>query len=200
MEQEHRIYLIRHGQVDGYQDFPIYGHTDVALTEVGLLQMKQLAERLRLARVNAIYASDLDRAVTGAKVIAMYHDVPVHALPELREMAFGDWEALTLSDIRHRFPDALAWRQTDLVNFKAPGGGESVAELASRVGKAFDRIREREAGSDVVIVAHGAVNRVILCHAMGLDLSRIFTLQQDYGCLNIIGYHPDRTLVRLMNG
>ncbi|MDZ7695489.1 MAG: histidine phosphatase family protein [Deltaproteobacteria bacterium] len=200
MERENRIYLIRHGQVDGYQDFPIYGHTDVALTEVGMLQMKQVAERLRLARVKAIYTSDLDRAVTGARLIAMYHDVPVHTLPELREMAFGDWEALTLSEIRRRFPDVLARRQADLVNFKVPGGGESVAELASRVGAAFDRIREREAGNDVVIVAHGAVNRVILCRAIGLDLSRMFNLQQDYGCLNIIEYHPDRTLVRLMNG
>ena len=200
MERENRVYIIRHGQVEGYQDFPIYGHTDVDLTDVGMVQMKQMAERLRLARVKAIYSSDLKRAVTGAQLIAAYHDVPLYTLPELREMAFGDWETLTLSDIRRRFPDALSRRQADVVNFKVPGGGESVAELARRVGDAFDRIRQMEAGNEVVIVAHGAVNRVILCRAMGLDLSRMFNLQQDYGCLNIIDYYSDRTLLQLLNG
>ncbi|MEJ2585973.1 MAG: histidine phosphatase family protein [Deltaproteobacteria bacterium] len=200
MERENRVYIIRHGQVEGYQEFPIYGHTDVDLTDVGMVQMKQMAERLRLARVRAIYSSDLKRAAVGAQLIAAHHDVPLYTLPELREMAFGDWETLTLSDIRHRFPDALSRRQADPVNFKVPGGGESVAELAQRVGDAFDRIRETEAGKEVVIVAHGAVNRVILCRAMGLDLSRMFNLQQDYGCLNIIDYYSDRTLLRLLNG
>jgi alpha-ribazole phosphatase/probable phosphoglycerate mutase len=200
MERENRVYVIRHGQVEGYQDFPIYGHTDVDLTDVGMVQMKQMAERLRLVRVKAIYSSDLKRAVIGAQLIAAYHDVPLYTLPELREMAFGDWETLTLPDIRRRFPEALSQRQADIVNFKAPGGGESVAELAVRVGQAFDRLREAEAGKDVVIVAHGAVNRVMLCRAMGLDLSRMFNIHQDYGCLNIIDYYSDRTLLRLLNG
>ena len=44
------------------------------------------------------------------------------------------------------------------------------------------------------------VNRVILCHTLGLDLSRLFHLQQDYGCLNIIEYYPDSTQLKLLNG
>ena len=192
--------MIRHGQVNGYQDFVVYGHTDVDLTEIGMLQMKQMAERLRLTNLKVIYASDLKRASTEAKLIAMYHDVPVRVLPELREMAFGDWEGLPLAEIRHRFPEALTQRQADLMNFRVPGGGESVGDLGERICQAFDEIREREKGKDIALVVHGAVNRVILCQAMGLDLSCMFNIQQDYGCLNIIDYYPDKTLVRLVNG
>ncbi|MFP3912151.1 MAG: histidine phosphatase family protein [Desulfobacteraceae bacterium] len=192
--------MIRHGQVNGYQDFVVYGHTDVDLTEIGMLQMKQMAERLRLTNLEVIYASDLKRASTGAKLIAMYHDVPVRILPELREMAFGDWEGLPLAEIRHRFPEALTQRQANLINFRVPGGGESVGDLGERICQAFDEIREREMGKDIALVVHGAVNRVILCQAMGLDLSCMFNIQQDYGCLNIIDYYPDKTLVRLVNG
>ncbi|MCF8081978.1 MAG: histidine phosphatase family protein [Deltaproteobacteria bacterium] len=192
--------MIRHGQVNGYQDFVVYGHTDVDLTEIGMLQMKQMAERLRLTNLKVIYASDLKRASTGAKLIAMYHDVPVRVLPELREMAFGDWEGLPLAEIRHRFPEALTQREADLINFRVPGGGESVGDLGERICQAFDEIREREKGKDIALVVHGAVNRVILCQAMGLDLSCMFNIQQDYGCLNIIDYYPDKTLVRLVNG
>lgn len=200
MALDNRVYMIRHGQVNGYQDFPVYGHTDVDLTEVGILQMKQMAERLRLTPLNAIYTSDLKRASTGAKLIAMYHDVPVYVLPELREMAFGDWEGLTLSEIRQRFPEALARRQADLLNFRSPGGGESVGDLAARIEQVFEDIREQEKGGEAAVVVHGAVNRVILCLAMGLDLACMFNIQQDYGCLNIIEYYPDRILVRLVNG
>ena len=54
--------------------------------------------------------------------------------------------------------------------------------------------------NDFVIVAHGGVNRVILCNALGLDLPKMFNLHQDYGCLNITDYFSDSTLVRLING
>ncbi len=77
-----RVYLMRHGQVTGYENFPVYGHTDVDLTETGVLQMQRLAERLRLLGINAIYSSDLKRSVESARQIALYHDVPIYSLPE----------------------------------------------------------------------------------------------------------------------
>ncbi|MBW2709697.1 MAG: histidine phosphatase family protein, partial [Deltaproteobacteria bacterium] len=81
MERINRIYLVRHGQVKGYEEAPIYGHTDVGLTETGLLQLDRVAERLRFAEPCAIYASDLTRAMTGARQIGCYHNVPVRFLP-----------------------------------------------------------------------------------------------------------------------
>jgi len=200
MHRDNRVYLIRHGQVAGYENFPVYGHTDVDLTEVGILQVKQIAERLRLTELQAIYSSDLNRSATGARLIARHHDVPVYYLPELREMKFGDWEGLTLTDIRTRFPEELQKRQDDLVNYRAPGNGESIADLAARIEAVFDRIRAEQQGNNIVIAAHGAVNRVILCRALGLDLVRMFNIHQAYGCLNIIDYFSDATLVRLVNG
>jgi alpha-ribazole phosphatase len=200
MQRDNRVYLIRHGQVAGYEDFPVYGHTDVNLTDVGILQMEQVAERLRLTEPKAIYASDLTRAATSARLVARHHDVPVYFLPELREMRFGDWEGLTLTEIRTRFPEELQKRQDDLMNYRAPGDGESIADLAARIETVFDRIRAAEQGNDIVIAAHGAVNRVILCKALDMDVARMFNIHQAYGCLNIIDYFPDATVVRLING
>jgi len=200
MQRDNRVYLIRHGQVTGYERFPVYGHTDVDLTDVGILQMEQMAERLRLTELKSIFSSDLIRSTTSARLIARHHDVPIYFLPELREMKFGDWEGLTLTDIRTRFPEELQKREDDLVNYRAPGNGESIADLAARVEAVFDRIRAEQQGNDIVIAAHGAVNRVILCKALGLDLARMFNIHQAYGCLNIIDYFPDATLVRLING
>jgi alpha-ribazole phosphatase len=195
-----RVYLIRHGQVKGYENIPIYGHSDVELTETGMLQMEQMAERLRLTDLTAIYSSDLVRCVAGARHIARYHSVPSYRLPELRESYFGGWESLTMEQIRRDYPEELTMRQADLVNYQAPGGGESLAGFSVRIIDCFRSILKENEGRDIAIVAHGGVNRVILCDAMGLDLSRMFNIHQDYGCLNIIDYYADSNLIRLVNG
>ncbi len=200
MERENRVYLLRHGQVKGYENFPVYGQIDVDLTEIGVLQMKQMAERLSLTEPKAIYSSDLKRSATGARLIARYHDVPLYFLPELREMGYGDWEGLTLSEIRRNSPEELQKREKGLVNYKAPGGGESIADLSERIETIFERIRGEQEGNDIVIAAHAVVNRVILCKALGLDLDRMYNIHQAYGCLNIIDYFPETTLVRLISG
>jgi len=49
-------------------------------------------------------------------------------------------------------------------------------------------------------VAHGMVNRVILADAMNLELKNVYSIEQDFGCLNIIDYFSDFTVVKLMNG
>ncbi len=199
-KRNNRLYLIRHGQIKGYENFPVYGHTDVDLTEVGDLQTQHMAERLRLAEPAAIYGSDLKRSKRGARIIGRHHDVPLYFLPELREMYFGAWEGLTFSEIQKGFPQELEKRKKDLARFEAPGGGESVLDFSKRIVRCFEQILSEQKGNDIVIVAHGGVNRVILSQALGLDLERIFYLHQDYGCLNIIDYFPDSTLVRLVNG
>jgi alpha-ribazole phosphatase/probable phosphoglycerate mutase len=109
-------------------------------------------------------------------------------------------EGLTHSEIQNRFLKELQKRQTDLVRYQAPGGGESVGDFSERITNCFERILEEQRGNDSVVVAHGGVNRIILCRALGLDLIRMFNLHQEYGCLNIIDYFPDSTLVRLVNG
>lgn len=57
MSRANRFYLVRHGQAMRSRHLPIYGHTDVDLKEVGLIQTEHLAEKLWLANIKAIYCS-----------------------------------------------------------------------------------------------------------------------------------------------
>jgi alpha-ribazole phosphatase/probable phosphoglycerate mutase len=115
-------------------------------------------------------------------------------------MCFGDWEGMTMEEVRERFPGELEKRRADLVNYPIPGEGETIAQLSKRIMPCFRSILEDQNGNDILLVAHGAVNRVILSDALGLDLSKMFNFKQDYGCLNIIDYFSDSTLVKLING
>lgn len=200
MERRNRLYLLRHGQITGYERYPLYGQTDVALTEIGRLQMQQHAERFRLLGIKAIFASDLERSAEGARLIARYHDTPVRLRAGLREMHFGEWEGLALAEVRERYPQELPKRQADLLNYRAPGGGETLRQFSERILSSLKEAFREVGPGDIVVVAHGGVNRVVICEALGLPLPSMYNLQQDYGCLNIIDYFEDRTLVRLING
>jgi alpha-ribazole phosphatase len=200
MERLNRLYLVRHGQVVGHEGFHANGHTDVDITDVGLEQMEFLAQRLRLASIGAIYSSDLKRAKKGALIIARHHNVSCKQLKELRELYFGEWEGLSFLTVQETFPEELEKRKLDIAHFRAPGGGESMLDLSERILPCLKKILEENKGKNVLVVAHGAVNRIILCDALGLDLNNTLNIQQDYGCLNIIDYFQDHTLIRLVNG
>ncbi len=200
MKRNNRLYLIRHGQIDGYENVPVCGHTDRDLTEIGVLQIQRIAERLRFVEPKAIFSSDLKRSAKGAQMIASYHNVPFSPLPELREMNFGDWEGLSLLEIQNSFPEELRKRQADLIHYQIPGQGETIARFSERIINCLGHILEEQKNNDIVIVGHGGVNRIILCNALGLNLTRMFNIHQDYGCLNIIDYFGDFPLVRLVNG
>jgi alpha-ribazole phosphatase/probable phosphoglycerate mutase len=126
--------------------------------------------------------------------------VQIHSLRELREVFFGDWEAISFTEIHKRFPDYLKERMANIENFHPPGNGESMGQLSARIMKCFRDILKKQRGKDFLFVGHGAVNRIILCDAMGLAIEKAFNLQQDYGCLNIIDYYEDSARVVMMNG
>jgi alpha-ribazole phosphatase/probable phosphoglycerate mutase len=73
--------------------------------------------------------------------------------------------------------------------------------MAQRVLPTVHSLVARHRGMEIALVGHGGVNRVILLDAIGAPLDRMFAIEQDYACLNIIDYSNDgRTTVRLLNG
>lgn len=193
-----RIHLIRHGEVENSDCYN--GHGDVALTERGVAQYHELKPRLDADAIGALYTSDLTRTVRGGQILGSYLGVEPIRVPELRELNCGAWQGLSFAEIQRDRADEWAARLADLVNFRAPGG-ENVKDLAARVLPALHRIVERHRGEEVLVVAHGGVNRVILMDALGAPLANMFSIEQRYCCLNIIDYYADgNAVVKLVNG
>ncbi len=194
-----RLYLIRHGEVVKEKPNTYNGHRDVDLTPNGIRQLERVADRLASTRIRAVYSSTLRRSRQGAEQIAKRHGLPVISYPELREKHFGAWEGLTYGEVAERFPDAWAKWLADPPSVR-PDGGETYLEMGDRVLKTLAAILAGHPAEAVALVAHGGVNRAILCHALGLDLKHVFRIEQDYGALNIIDYYPDgMAVVKVMN-
>ncbi len=192
-----RLYLARHGEVVNHGVYN--GHNDVDITAAGIQQMERLRDLLKEKNLAAVYASDLLRARKGAEIIARPHSLLPQIFSEFREMHFGRWEGLTFSEVMERYPSDIPQWTAGLATFQVPGG-ESMIDMRDRAMPKLKELIESHRGQEIVLVCHGALNRVILGEALRLDLAHLLHMEQEYGCLNIIEYTPSWTIVKLMNG
>lgn len=195
-----RLYLIRHGEVQG-AGIPRYnGHADVSLSERGVAQYHAFTERLAGTRISACYSSDLTRCRVGGEILGRHLGLEPVTDPALRELNIGVWEGMTWAEIQEKYPEQWAARLADIVNYRVPGG-ENLLDLEARLIPAIRGIVERHQGEEVLVVAHGGANRVVLLNAIGAPLSSLFAIEQQYCCLNIIDYYADgAAVVKLLNG
>lgn len=196
------LYLVRHGETEGAEVRRYKGSIDVPLSGKGIEQMKQVAEYLIAEnhpdKLGAVYCSDLSRAIKSAEIIAESHGLSPLIIPALRERNFGIWEGMSFDEIRERYPKEFeAWAVNPL-KF-SPIGGESTFEVKKRIIKAFDEIIGDHNGEHIAIVSHGGVNRIILCHFLGIPLENIFRIEQDYAAVNIIELWDKYPVIKLIN-
>lgn len=194
--EEKIIYLLRHGALET-NGKRFIGQIDLPLSEEGVWQAKGLAEELSHLPLTRIYASDLRRARQTAEFIAAKHNLVPILCPELREISLGEWEGRSFAEIRREFPQDFIQRGRDIVHF-CPPAGESFLQCSQRVLSQWQRMMAEIKGN-ILIVGHAGVNRIILCHILGMPLENIFCLNQDYGCINIISYSKERFRVKALN-
>lgn len=177
------IYLIRHGEITQSSPRRFVGQSDLPLTERGRKQMRQVAEYLAGIGVARLLCSPLSRCVESAGIVGLALELRSEIVPDLREIGLGAWEGLTVEEVRERFPGDYEARGRDLAGFQ-PAGGESFADVQRRAWAAFEAVAD--SNFPQAIVAHGGVNRVLLCRILSMPLENLFGLGQDYACVNTL--------------
>ena len=167
-----KILLVRHGQSLGNLRETFLGYTDLDLTELGYRQAEALAKRLRDVPLDAVYSSDLCRAVNTVLPAARDHGLTVTPDKRLREIFAGEWEGVTFDEIARRFPaDRALWKQN--IGLSRPTGGESVTELTARVKAALDDIAESNPGKTVLVGTHATPVRSVMTRLRGYPPERM---------------------------
>jgi len=186
MDPEKKIYLLRHGRIEQTEPRRFIGQRDLPLTRVGETQALGMARMLEAVRFSCIFSSPLTRAMQTAALIAARQKQPVIAIPELVEISLGQWEGLTVEEVRERFPGQYEERGRALASFRPPDG-ESFDDLALRALPCFTALAENHPGP-LLIVAHAGINRALLSRIQDLPLDGLLLIPQDYCCLNVIGW------------
>jgi probable phosphoglycerate mutase len=182
-----KILLARHGETRWNAEGRYQGQRDIPLSPVGESQARQLGERLRDVHITRAVASPLSRAKRTAELALEEHRAAQLCLdPDLQEIAHGDWEGLLASEIGEQDPERLrAWRDApDTVQMP---GGESLQQVLDRAWPALAKACEGLGRDDtLLVVAHDAVNRVLLCRILGLPLSRLWTFRLAPTTINLL--------------
>jgi probable phosphoglycerate mutase len=177
------IFLLRHGETEGVHEKRFIGQIDLRLSQKGVQQAMNWRRAFENDCFDQICSSSLIRSQDFAKLICPKRNVDV--FPEFREICLGKWEGIAMHEIRKRFPEEWEARGRDISGYRPPEG-ESFTDLFSRVIPAFESVAMSAFHKKILIVAHAGVNRMILCHILGMPLNRLFSIGQEYGALNII--------------
>jgi broad specificity phosphatase PhoE len=193
-----RIYLLRHGDVNYFDEHgrPFQPAT-VPLNLDGRLQAEAAGRVLAEVPLDRVVASDLVRSAETAHLVIAGRPLRVELCAAFREIQPGRLADIPAEGVERAFLQAFSGGLDRDTRFL---GGETFGSLLDRVQSALRALLDDRGWHQLLLVAHGGVNRTILSHALGLDLHGFGILEQDPGCINILDVDSaGRWLIRLVN-
>lgn len=159
--------LVRHGQTPTTGKVLPGRARGLHLSDRGRAQAQAVADRLGRRRVDAVYASPLERARETAAPIAGALGTKVVVERGLLELDIGEWTGMALKDARRD----KGWKvvQQHPSGFRFPGG-ESFVEMQTRMVTTLGRLRAAHPGGTVVAVSHADPIKAAAIDAMGAHL------------------------------
>ncbi len=171
------IIFVRHGETIWNKELRYQGQQDSPLSAAGILQAEQVGELLRHRAVDAVYSSDLKRALVTAKAIAQHHQIDIKVDKRLREMSFGAWEGMTRDEVRQEYPELWEARGQDSSGIRIPEG-ELPDEVVKRTGSFLEGLVADAIDKTIVVVSHGGTLRLTLASLLHIPLERSACLHQ----------------------
>ncbi len=158
------LVLVRHGETDWNRERRFQGHADVPLNETGRQQARELVDVVRPECVARIYTSPLRRASETAAIVADRIGLEARGLEALREIDVGDWQGLTIDEVRTRFPE-----HADVGWHAGWPNGETHEQLTARVLPALLELADVHRDERILGVTHAGPIRAALMAATGLS-------------------------------
>jgi len=178
-----QLVVVRHGETEWNREGRYMNHLDSPLSELGQRQATALAKRLSGMKFDAIYSSDLGRALATAKIITDLCGGEVGIEQDLREHALGLFQGLTHTEILERYPEERARTHSD-PDYTIPGG-ESARKFHERVTRGFESIVKRHPGQSVLVVCHGGTLETLFRHALNIPLEAPRPVRALNCCVNV---------------
>jgi len=188
-----RLLLVRHGETEWNRVSRFQGGIDVPLNDNGRAQAQQAAEFLKDVPIDFAISSPMLRPKETAEIILQPHpNVQIELQEEFREINHGLWEGKLETEIKQEYPDLLRQWQVAPETVQMPEG-ENLQQVWDRAVACWDAIAQSAGVSDTelktgLVVAHDAINKVILCHVLSLSPASIWCIKQGNGAVTVIDY------------
>ena len=169
MNTSTRICFIRHGETDWNVTKRIQGQTDIPLNETGHAQALAMAFNVAHHHFNAIYSSDMQRALVTAQMVAARSGLEVNVEPKLRERHYGIFQGCTADEGAFKYPDAHAYYIARDLNYDFENG-ERLLHFVGRVEDIVNSMSRLHRGQTVAAITHAGVLDIIYRKATGRPL------------------------------
>ncbi|MDB4957152.1 MAG: histidine phosphatase family protein [Myxococcales bacterium] len=182
------LLLVRHGETAWNREGRYQGRTDIPLSDGGTEQVRALALRLAHLPIDIAVASPLSRARETAKAILVGRTTKLELDPALAEISHGQWEGKLSTEVERDHAEMFGvWRSSPGRHAPAGPDAETLGDVEARAWPVLERVMAQLDGEQVgLIVAHDAVNRVLLCRILGLPLERVWSFRQAPAALNVL--------------
>jgi probable phosphoglycerate mutase len=192
-----RIVLLRHGEVNYFVDGRPVPPPEARLNAEGRMQAASAAQLLADIDFDRAIATGLSRTMETAQIVLASRNLAIEVVPELQEIRGGRMVDLPRDELRRVFLNSMTHHLAEDSQFLL---GERFGDFWNRVVPAFRSIVDNPNWQNVLIVAHGAVNRAILADVLHAPIETMGHIEQDAGCVNMIdiderGYG----VIRLLN-
>ncbi|NRB06283.1 MAG: histidine phosphatase family protein [Richelia sp.] len=186
-----RLLLVRHGETDWNLQRRYQGQTDVPLNVTGKQQSQKLAQFIQDVELDLIVSSSMSRAKETAEIILRYHPhISLQLDHGFKEIAHGLWEGKLEGEIAEDFwEDLQQWYKNP--NQLQLSSGETLQHVWQRSVNIFNAIIEESLNKQlqtILVVAHGGINQILLCHILGLSSENFWNFRQSNGSLSVIDY------------
>ncbi|MFA6158227.1 MAG: histidine phosphatase family protein [Candidatus Paceibacterota bacterium] len=172
-----KIYLVRHGQNKDNVEGILNGHRDEALTQKGLEQAQEVANKIKAAEIvfDTVYSSPLIRAFETARIISESTSSPTPTVePLLIERDFGVMTGKNISDIEKLCAPNIIKAEI-ITYFLDPEGAETFPDLMKRGRVLLDKIFSKHKSGNILLVSHGDIGKMIYAEYYHLDWGRVLT-------------------------
>jgi len=188
-----RLLLVRHGETEWNRVSRFQGGIDVPLNDNGRQQAQMASEFLKDVQIDFAISSPMLRPKETAEIILKSHpSVNLELQEALKEINHGLWEGKLESEIKQEYADLLHQWQTAPETVQMPEG-ENLQQVWDRAVACWNAIIQSVELSESelktgLVVAHDAINKVILCHVLGLTPASIWCIKQGNGAVTVIDY------------
>lgn len=167
---------MRHGKTEWNALHKLQGRTDIPLNEEGKRMARQACEKYKELNIDVCYCSPLVRALETAQIVLKNRKIPIIEDKRLSEMSFGEYEGIENSLAIPDCPINVIFNQPEKY-IESVGGAETFEQLFARTGSFLKEIVEPQiqAGKDILIVGHGAMNSSIICQVKQLPIEEFWS-------------------------
>ena len=187
-----RLLLVRHGETQWNKESRFQGIRDIPLNENGKVQGGKAKDFLKDVPIDFAVTSSMSRPKETAEIILENHpNVTLETTSELIEICHGLWEGKLESEIEAGFPGMLQQWKDAPETVQMPEG-ENLQHVWDRAISAWHKIVEQHGNSERpltgIVVAHDAINKVIVCYLLGLKPANFWNIKQGNGAVTVIDY------------